>query len=145
MSPERTYPFLKTLLQPFHKARRKTLGLVIAAIASTGQARSFAIATTLATWLRTRLDSAVNRFYRLLRNGHVDYLEFATRWLDILAVARTERCSSPSIGRNGITTCACSSLLWSPASGPFRSSSKAGARWSELARRTRAKTPSCAT
>ena len=85
MNPERTYPFLKTLLQPFHKARRKTLGLVIAAIASTGQARSFAIATTLATWLSTRLDSAVNRFYRLLRNGHVDYLEFATRWLDILA------------------------------------------------------------
>ena len=85
MNPERTYPFLKTLLQPFHKARRKTLGLVIAAITATGQARSFAIATTLSTWLRTRLDSAVNRFYRLLRNGHVDYLEFATRWLDILA------------------------------------------------------------
>jgi hypothetical protein len=64
---------------------RKTLGLVIAAIAATGQAHSFAIATTLSTWLRTRLDSAVNRFYRLLRNGHVDYLEFATRWLDLLA------------------------------------------------------------
>jgi hypothetical protein len=59
--------------------------LVIAAIAATGQARSFAIATTLSTWLRTRLDSAVNRFYRLLRNGQVDYLEFATRWLDLLA------------------------------------------------------------
>jgi len=85
VSPERTYPFLASLLQPFHKARRKTLGLVIAAIAATGQARSFAIATTLSTWLRTRLDSAVNRFYRLLRNGHVDYLEFATRWLDLLA------------------------------------------------------------
>jgi hypothetical protein len=59
--------------------------LAIAAIAATGQAWSFAIATTLSTWLRTRLDSAVNRFYRLLRNGHVDYLEFATRWVDILA------------------------------------------------------------
>jgi hypothetical protein len=46
-----TYPFLAGLLQPFHKARRKTLGLVIAAIAATGQARSFAIATTLSTWL----------------------------------------------------------------------------------------------
>ena len=85
MNPERTYPFLSDLLDPFHKARRKTLGLIIAAIAATGQARSFAIATTLAGWLRTRLDSAVNRFYRLLRNNHVDYLEFATRWLDLLA------------------------------------------------------------
>jgi hypothetical protein len=27
---------------------------------------------------QTRLDSAVNRSYRLLRNGRVDYLEFAT-------------------------------------------------------------------
>lgn len=85
MSPERIYPFLSDLLDPFHKARRRTLGLIIAAIAATGQARSFAIATTLAGWLRTRLDSAVNRFYRLLRNEHVDYLEFATRWLDLLA------------------------------------------------------------
>lgn len=85
MNPERTYPFLTSLLQPFHKARRTTLGLVIAAIAATGQARSFAIATTLASWLRTRLDSAVNRFYRLLRNTHVDYLELATRWVDLLA------------------------------------------------------------
>jgi hypothetical protein len=85
VSPERTYPFLKHLLAPLHKARRKTRGLVVAAIAATGQARSFAIATTLSTWLRTRLDSAVNRFYRLLRNHRVDYLEFATRWLDLLA------------------------------------------------------------
>jgi hypothetical protein len=60
------------------------LGLVIAAVAATGQARSFAIATTLSTWLRTRLDSAVNRIYRLLRNQRVDYLEFATRWVDLL-------------------------------------------------------------
>lgn len=85
MNPERTYPFLRHLLSPFHKARRKTLGLVIAAIAATGQARSFAIATTLSAWLGTRLDSAVNRFYRLLRNQRVDYLDFATRWLDLLA------------------------------------------------------------
>jgi len=90
VNPERTYPFLKALLQPFHKARRTTLGLVIAAIAATGQARSFAIATTLATWLGTRLDSAVNRFYRLLRNPHVDYQDFATQWLDIL-VRRPDR------------------------------------------------------
>jgi len=85
VNPERAYPFLKPLLQPFHKARRKTLGLVIAAITTCGQARSFAIATTLSTWLGTRLDSAVNRFYRLLRNSHIDYLQFATHWIDLLA------------------------------------------------------------
>lgn len=68
MVPEKAYPFLADLLSPFWKRHRKTLALVIAAIAATGQARSFAIATTLARWLKTRLDSAVNRFYRLLRS-----------------------------------------------------------------------------
>jgi hypothetical protein len=85
MVPEKAYPFLSDLLSPFWKRHRKTLGLVIAAIAATGQARSFAIATTLARWLKTRLDSAVNRFYRLLRNTRVDYLELATRWARLLA------------------------------------------------------------
>jgi len=85
MVPEKKYPFLADLLSPFWKRHRKTLGLVIAAIAATGQARSFAIATTLAGWVKTRLDSAVNRFYRLLRNSRVDYLQFATGWLRLLA------------------------------------------------------------
>jgi hypothetical protein len=40
-------PVSRNLLQLFHKARRKTFGLVVVAIAATGQARSFAIATTL--------------------------------------------------------------------------------------------------
>jgi len=44
-------------LQPFRRARRKTLGSVIAAVGTTGQVRWFAIAITLATWPRTRLDS----------------------------------------------------------------------------------------
>ena len=79
------YPFLSDLLSPFWKRHRKTLGLIIAAIAVTGQARSFAIATTLARWLGTRLDSAVNRFYRLLRNARVDYTELASRWAGLLA------------------------------------------------------------
>jgi hypothetical protein len=42
VNPETTYPFLTDLLWSFHKARRKTLGLVIAAVAVTSQARSFA-------------------------------------------------------------------------------------------------------
>jgi hypothetical protein len=81
---EKTYPFLSSLLSPFHWRQRKTLGLVIAAIAVTGQARSFAIATTLARWLGTRLDSAVNRFYRLLRNSRIDYVVFLEKWLEQL-------------------------------------------------------------
>lgn len=85
MAPEQMYPFLSDLLSPFWKRHRKTLGLVIAAIAVTGQARSFAIATTLARWLGTRLDSAVNRFYRLLRNVRIDYTELASRWAWMLA------------------------------------------------------------
>lgn len=60
------------------------MGLVIAAITATGQARSFAIATTLMGWLGTRLDSAVNRFYRLLRNDRVDYTRFVTQWSRLL-------------------------------------------------------------
>lgn len=88
MVPEKAYPFLADLLSPFWKRHRKTLGLVIAAIAATGQARSFAIATTLACWLKIRLDSAVNRFYRLLRNSRVDYLEMATQWARLLACGK---------------------------------------------------------
>lgn len=84
MDPERRYPFLRALLTPFCKRHRRTLGLVIAAIAVTGQARSFAIATTLSRWLGTRLDSAVNRFYRLLRNPRVDYTQFVEQWARLL-------------------------------------------------------------
>jgi hypothetical protein len=85
VDPERQYPFLATLLSPLWRRHRKTVGLVIAAIASTAQARSFAIATTMRRWLQVRLDSAVNRFYRLLRNRRVDYLAFATQWAGLLA------------------------------------------------------------
>ena len=84
MTPTAQYPFLASLLSPFEKRHRRTLALVIAAIAATGQARSFAIATTLAQWLGTRLDSAINRFYRLLRNDRVDYVAFITNWARLL-------------------------------------------------------------
>jgi hypothetical protein len=60
------------------------LGIVIAAVIATGQARSFAIATTMMGWLGTRLDSAVNRFYRLLRNDRVDYTAFLSQWARLL-------------------------------------------------------------
>jgi hypothetical protein len=84
MAPTAQYPFLAALLSPFEKRHQRTLGLVIAAIAATGQARSFAIATTIAQWLGIRLDSAINRFYRLLRNHRVDYVAFITHWARLL-------------------------------------------------------------
>ena len=85
MEPEVQYPFLDQLLSPLWRRHRKTLGIIISAIAATGQARSFAIATTMARRARTRLDSAVNRFYRLLRNPRIDYVEFAASWVKLLA------------------------------------------------------------
>ena len=85
MSPEKRYPFLVPLLSTLSDKRHRTvMGLFIAAIAVTGQARSIAIATTVARWLGTRLDSALNRFYRLLRNHRVEYLEFTAQWARLL-------------------------------------------------------------
>lgn len=88
MDPYKKYPFLSSLLSPFEKRHQKTLSVVIAAIAVTGQARSFAIATTLARWTRIRLDSAVNRFYRLLRNDRVDELTMVSQWAQHLCRGR---------------------------------------------------------
>lgn len=85
MDPFKRYPFLRPLLSPFWKRHQKTMALVIAAIAAAGQARSFAIATVMARWRGTRLDSAVNRFYRLLRNTRVDYTELTAQWARLLA------------------------------------------------------------
>jgi hypothetical protein len=73
------------LLNPFWRRHQKTLALVIAGIASAGQARSFAVATCMKNWLGVRLDSAVNRFYRLLRNSRIDYTEFASSWAQMLS------------------------------------------------------------
>lgn len=84
MDPERKYPFLKPLLSTLKKRHRKTMGLVIVAIAVAGQARSFAIATVISRWLGTQLGSAVNRFYRLLRNHRVEYEKFLVEWIRLL-------------------------------------------------------------
>jgi len=80
MDPMRRYPFLGSFLGGFERRHQKTVGLVIAAIAATGQARSFAIATTMSRWLGIQLGSAVNRFYRLLRNRRIDELGWTGAW-----------------------------------------------------------------
>jgi len=85
VDPMMRYPFFEDLLRPFRKSQTKTLALIMAAIAECGQARSFAIATVMAQWLRIRLDSAVNRFYRLLRNHRVDETLLVERWAGLLA------------------------------------------------------------
>lgn len=84
MDPLKKYPFLRSLVSPLSSRHRDTVALIIAAIAATGQAQSFAVATTLARWLRIRVDSAVNRFYRLLRNTHLDEEAFLVQWLRTL-------------------------------------------------------------
>jgi len=85
MVPEKAYPFLRKLLSPFKRRHQKTMGLVIAAMGVTGQARSMAIGTTLKRWLKIGFGSALNRFYRLMRNARVDYTEFVASWAALLA------------------------------------------------------------
>jgi Transposase DDE domain len=89
VDPFGQYPVLRDLLKPFSRRHQKTMALVIAGIAVAGQARSFAIATCMKSWLGVRLDSAVNRFYRLLRNSNVDYTELAASWANVLARSRS--------------------------------------------------------
>jgi hypothetical protein len=84
VDPERKYPILAALLRPYCKRHRKTLGLVAAAITATGQARSLAVATTMVVWLGVRLGSALQRFYRLLRNPRIDYTELVATLADAL-------------------------------------------------------------
>ena len=90
MDPARRYPFLKSMLEPFEVRRQRTLALCIAAIAVTGQARSFAVATTMARWLGTQLQSAINRFYRLLRNDHLDEQTMVAQWAKTLCRDKTK-------------------------------------------------------
>jgi hypothetical protein len=89
MDPARSYPILQPLLSPFRKSQRKTLGLVLVAIVSVGQARSFA----LAMWIQGQLglghlQSAINRFYRLLRNPRIVDADLTAQLLALLARGR---------------------------------------------------------
>jgi len=82
-----TYPVLASLLQSFPGHQRKTLAWVLAAIIETAVARSMELATVLAGWLDIRLDSALNRFYRLLRNPRVDWFLLELNLLKLLRQA----------------------------------------------------------
>jgi len=72
MNLESKYPILNKLLRPFRRSQQKTCLAVVSAILEAAQANSFAIASELAQQSEIQLGSAVNRFYRFLRNERFD-------------------------------------------------------------------------
>lgn len=72
MNLEIKYPILTNLLRPFRKSQQKTCISIVSALLQAAQANSFAIASELANQSDIGLPSAVNRFYRFLRNERFD-------------------------------------------------------------------------
>lgn len=66
------YPILMKLLTPFRRSQQKTCLAIVSALLETAEANSFAIASELAQQNQIQLGSAVNRFYRFLRNARFD-------------------------------------------------------------------------
>ena len=72
MNLEKHYPILMKLLRPFRRSQQKTCLAIVSALLEAAQANSFAIASELAQQSEIQLGSAVNRFYRFLRNERFD-------------------------------------------------------------------------
>jgi hypothetical protein len=85
MCPFKKYPVLQSLLSPFRLSQQKTLALFIASIAEVAQACSLQIASHLALQLGIQTGSALNRFYRLLRNPRIDDQKLTSQVLRLLA------------------------------------------------------------
>lgn len=85
MCPFKKYPVLRTLLSPFRLSQQKTLALFIASIAEVAGACSLQIASHLALQVGIQLGSALNRFYRLLRNPRIDDQRLTSGLLRLLA------------------------------------------------------------
>lgn len=66
------YPILVKLLSVFRRSQQKTCLAIISAILEAATANSFAIAAELAAQSGVSFPSAVNRFYRFLRNERFD-------------------------------------------------------------------------
>src|SRR5215210_5675735 len=66
------YPILRNLLRPFRESQQNTCNSIVAALLEAAEANSFAIASHLASQSEIGLASAVNRFYRFLRNERFD-------------------------------------------------------------------------
>lgn len=81
----RRYPVLATILKPFCRKQKNSLGLVTSAIIEVNSARSADIAALLARWLKILFNSALNRLYRLLRNHKIDYVLLTKQLLKLVA------------------------------------------------------------
>jgi len=90
MSPEDNLAVVEQILKPLRKSQRKTITLVVEAMASMAQAASIPIASFLSQVTATRLDSALTRFYRLLHNPKLDDLILTRQILWFLS-----QCPSP--------------------------------------------------
>ena len=72
MNLEKQYPILVNLLSVFRRSQQKTCLSIVSALLEAAEANSFAIASALAGQSEIGLPSAVNRFYRFLRNERFD-------------------------------------------------------------------------
>lgn len=95
MRRKRHYPVLRVLLKPFHRTQQKTLFWVMRAILHVGTGASLGIAAWLADRHGIRLDSALNRLYRLLRNSRVSDLDLSRQMLRIFTERLGERLLIP--------------------------------------------------
>ena len=76
---------MQSVLSPLRKSQRKTVTLVVQAIAHRAEAASFQIAAFLSQVTGSRMDSALLRFYRLLHNPRLDDLKITHQLLSLLA------------------------------------------------------------
>lgn len=89
MNLEKQYPILVQLLSVFRRSQQKTCLSVIAALLDAAEANSLAIAAALARHSGIGLASALNRFYRFLRNERFDNWLLTEQLLRFFAHRRT--------------------------------------------------------
>ncbi len=83
------YPIPGRLLSPFRRSQQKTCLAVLAALLEAAEANSFQIAARLSAQSGVTLPSAINRFYRFLRNERFDNRLLTERLLGFFAHRRT--------------------------------------------------------
>lgn len=66
------YPIFACLLKPFRRSQQKTCAAIVSALCQSAQASSFSIAGQLSCLSEVQFGSALNRFYRFLRNKLFD-------------------------------------------------------------------------
>jgi hypothetical protein len=89
MNLEKQYPILVKLLSPFRRSQQKTCLAVLAALLEAAEANTFQIAARLSSRSGITLPSAINRFYRFLRNERFDNWLLTERLFAFFASRRT--------------------------------------------------------